>query len=372
MTKICHLTSVHYWQDNRIFFKECVSLAANGFEVTLIAFSDKASTNTIDGVTVKLLNFDRHNRVGRLLNGKNLIYQEAINLNAEIYHIHDPELISVAKKLKNKNNKIVIYDAHEDVPMQILYKSWLGPLFIRKIISKIYDSYEKKSIKKLDGLISVIDEITSKFNNKNKVTIKNYPNTSALKLIDKNRVIKKKQIIYVGDITYQRGALEYVKMMEFLPSDYTLVLIGKCDDTELLKELKSNSNWDKVKFLGFIPINDVYIQLLESKIGLCVLHPEKNYLTSLPTKGFEYMAAQLPLVISDFEYWNPFFKDCGIMVKPKSPKLIADAINLLINDEKLYAEKVSNCYKLSDQYSWSNEEKKLINLYNTLLNQNNE
>jgi len=35
--RICHVTTVHTYNDNRIFYKECVSLSQSGFNVTLMA-----------------------------------------------------------------------------------------------------------------------------------------------------------------------------------------------------------------------------------------------------------------------------------------------------------------------------------------------
>ena len=72
--------------------------------------------------------------------------KQAISINADIYHFHDPELISVGYKLIKKGKKVV-YDVHEDVPRQILNKYYLSP-FIRKIIANLFESYENRKSKK--------------------------------------------------------------------------------------------------------------------------------------------------------------------------------------------------------------------------------
>ena len=70
-------------------------------------------------------------------------------------------------------------------------------------------------------------------------------------------------------------------------------------------------------------------------IGLSLLYPVKNYLTSLPIKAFEYMACSLPVIMSDFDYWKEIFKDCALFTDPQSPEMIGDCITRLLGSEKL-------------------------------------
>src|SRR5512133_3327813 len=111
MFKTCHLTSVHPLDDVRIFHKECISLAANDFNVTLLGFDEQPYEENRNGVNVISLFVPYKHRFQRLIRRTYAIYRKALEIDADLYHFHDPELLPVGLRLKRKG-KIVIYDAH--------------------------------------------------------------------------------------------------------------------------------------------------------------------------------------------------------------------------------------------------------------------
>jgi glycosyltransferase involved in cell wall biosynthesis len=362
--QICHLTTVHPRDDVRVFFKECTSLANMDYSVTLIVADGKGDELKNNVKIIDLGNF-RNDRVKRLFNARYKLFTKAISLNADLYHFHDPELLPIGLKLKAKNKKVV-YDCHEDVGKQILYKEWLGPLFVRKILSKLYNTYEKYASNKMDGVISVIDEITNKFQIERKITLKNYP---TIKDIESQKVEinqRKKQIVYIGSLSKVRGILDYINAMPKI-KDYELLLIGQFSSQEFMRECMRSKGWASVNYVGFQPMDKAIKLYANAYIGLSVLHPEQNYLTSLPTKGFEYMAAGIPTVMSNFDYWIPYFKDCSEFVEPKDPEEIAKAINRLISDRKRYNAMSKHCELRAKDYSWEMEAERLKRFYQTII-----
>ncbi len=362
---ICHFTSVHPRNDGRIFYKQCVSAVHFDYRVTLIVADGKGDENKL-GVNIIDIGKIPGGRVFRMLKSTKSMYRKLMDINADIYQFHDPELLSIGVSLK-RLNKRVIYDSHEDVPRQILYKTWLGPLFLRKLFAKVYNKFEKSKVQKLDGLISVIEEITNQFDCPRKVTIKNFPIIEYL--IEARKPFEKRNdhIVYVGSITKPRGVLDYIKAMEKIPEPYRLILIGHFIPAHLLEECKELPGWNRVDYLGFKTLDELSQLLGSAKIGLSVLHAEKNYLQSLPTKGFEYMAAGLPLIMSDFEYWKPYFEGCAIHIEPAQSDLIASAIMELINDSSKYSSLATEASLKCVHYSWEGQFKLLHQFYQEIL-----
>jgi len=361
MIKICHITTVHPRYDVRIFYKECKSLQKNGFNVNLIVADDKG-----DEIKDNIKIFDvgkETSRLKRMMKSPSKIYAKALELDADIYHFHDPELIFIGKKLINKNKR-VIYDVHEDVPLQILSKPYLN-LFLRKIVSKIFEYHENKNVKKFSHIITATDFIKERFLkiNNNTGSIKNYPIVDELK-INVNRNNKKNSVCYVGAVAKIRGISEIVKAMEF--TDCKLNLAGKFDDKKLRDEIIKYKSWNKVTEYGFADRETVKQIYEESKAGLVTLHPTVNYKDALPVKLFEYMLAGIPVISSNIPLWQKIVEEnnCGLCVNPYNPKEIAGAINIILNDDILAEKMGLNGQKaVIDKYNWAIEEKKLINIY---------
>jgi glycosyltransferase involved in cell wall biosynthesis len=366
MTKVCHITTAHPVFDNRIFHKQCKTLANAGFEVYLIATHDKKET--VDGVNIIPLP-KSSSRMERMFKKKKLAYELALSVNADIYHFHDPELISLGIKLKREGKK-VIYDVHEDVPNQILDKEWLGPKFVRKIVSKSFNIFEKNNAEKFDAVVTVIPEIEKKFyKNYRTIVVGNVP---SLEVIDKSepKTLEngKFNVICASGLTRIRGIKELIESIGLLKGEARLILLGAFDDKAFEDECRRLEGWKYTDYLGRVSVNEVYSYMKSSDLGMCTLHPAANYVVSWPTKAFEYMACGLPMIISDFPYWKSVFKDGATYVNPQDPNEIAENIKFYMENPDLISEIGNKNRKLIERvYSWEVEKLKLIELYNKLI-----
>jgi len=359
--KICHITTVHPRYDIRIFYKECLSLASV-FEVYLIV-ADGKGDEIIRNINIVDVLKGSQSRSTRILCTSRRAYKKALALDCEIYHFHDPELLFYGLMLKLKG-KEVIYDVHEDLPKQILSKSYINPI-LRKLYSKLIILTEKFIAPRLSSIVVVTQSINSRFSKLNKkcYIINNYPKLEEYGF--KNNILRKdNEICYIGSITKVRGIEELIDSLEHI--DLCLNLAGNFESDSFKDLLMSKTGWKKVNYLGFISPKETYEVMLRSFAGVSTLYPEPNYLTAQATKIFEYMYAGIPVIASNFPLWKEFIdkNKCGICVDPKDPVSIADAIIYLKNNPDIAKQMGENGKQaVVSKYSWKTEEQKLIDLY---------
>ena len=366
MNSICHLTSVHARYDARIFLKQCFSLSGN-YNVFLLVADGKGNKiiNNVEILDIGLF----PGRKNRVINASKAIFQKALILNADIYHIHDPELIPVGLKLK-KLGKKVIFDAHEDFPKQILTKHYL-PLPLRKIISICAGIGERLLCSKFDGIVGATPFITNKFLkiNKNVVNVNNFPRIEELETISNPKRLNN-HICYIGGISIERGISEILEALTLTKNETRLDLAGKFHSAVLEEQVKANKGWQKTNFLGFVGRSEIKELLSTTSIGIVTLYPTISYLDSLPVKLFEYMCAGIPVIASDFPLWREIVLkyNCGICVDPKNPEEIAQAIDYLIDNPSLAEVMGRNGFKaVQTEFNWSNEEAKLLKFYENMI-----
>ena len=328
-TSVCHITSVHSWNDIRIFQKECVSLANFGYDVHLLV-ANSTFEGEAKGVNVHNCDIGKLSRVERMRKSAKLMKDKAFLLDADLYHIHDPELLPLGKALIKKSKK-VIFDAHEDAAADLLEKD-LFPKPVRGIMSGFYNWYEKKTIKSFSGLVSVSEEITKSFNHPLSETIKNYPVLSLFSKIQRNKDEENPFIIYAGGLTRVRGIKEIISSMEYLP-DYKLVLAGPFDSDSYKKECMELKQWSQVNYVGYVSLERVYELLSGASLGFTMLYPTEGHKHSLPIKTFEYMAAGIPVLMTDMPYWREIFGDYGNYANVYDPKEIGQKAKALMDKE---------------------------------------
>ena len=374
--KICHVTSAHESDDIRILHKECVSLAkVKGNDVYLVARGDSYEYNGVHVVGIGKL---PSGRISRMIQGSKVVFEKALSIDADIYHLHDPELLLHAKKIVKKGKK-VIFDSHEYYYKQILEKHYI-PRIMRQAIAKAYFNIESRACKLLSAVIfpcPIDGKHPFEGRAKNCIYIDNLPLLDEMIYEDnlEKKDVHKPKVCCVGSLTHERGITQLVKAC--YAANVELILGGDFSPISFETEIKESKEFSIVDYRGYCnrkEIKDIY---QTADIGASTILPVGQYpiIWNFPTKVYEYMMQGLPFVISDFVYNKKMIEQyqCGITVNPYDVEEIASAIRYLVDNPKEAKTMGENGRRaIKEKFNWSIEEKKLYNLYEMVMEDNNK
>ena len=368
MKKIVHFSSVHSRYDIRVFLKECVTLAKNGYNVTYV-ISDGLGDEIKDGVQIVDIGLPEYGRFKRMLLKTFGIYKYLLKLDADIFHFHDPELIPYALLLKkNKPDSLVIFDSHENYADDISEKVYI-PLVFRGFVSSAYKFFERQAVKRFDAIISATPSINSHFKKQGAlgVDVNNYPFLT--EFANQDIVSDKKyDVVYIGAISEMRGVHYLVDSLS-IGDKKNLAIAGTFANAEIEKRLKSSTGWSSVTYFGQVGRVEIAKLLASSKLAAVTFLPAPNHIESQPNKMFEYMSASLPVIASNFPFWEEIIdgNKCGVCVDPSSPAEISSALDRLLCDEEKLESMAKNArIAIQEKYNWEAESIKLLSFYQSV------
>lgn len=365
--KICHMTSAHESGDVRVFRKECISLAQAGHEVWLVA---RGESREEEGVKVIGLGDPPSGRLARMTGFACMVYRRALELDADVYHFHDPELLPYGVKLK-KAGKKVIFDSHENAPAQISEKNYLpGP--VRRMISALYRMYETGCVRKLDAVI-----VPCTFDGKNifegrarkTFFVPNYPRLSDFAGRTGEVIKDPDSVCYVGGLTYARGIYHLIKAVSL--AGKRLVLAGRFSDAEFEERVRSMPEFSCVDYLGSLPNTQIAGVIEKCAVGANTLLDigQYHHIDTFGLKVFEYMAMELPVLLPDYPYMRRMAEKYkfGMCVRPDDPEDIASAIRYL-TEKPEEAERMGRNGRraVETEFNWGTAERVLLECYESL------
>jgi glycosyltransferase involved in cell wall biosynthesis len=366
--KIAHLSSVHPAGDPRITVKECGALASAGHDVVLVC--PHPNDDVVNGIRIHAIS-KRRGRLSRFLMGTWDVWRSAIREKADVYHLHDPELLFVGGVLR-LGGAVVIYDVHEDLPRQILAKPWI-PAPLRRSVSSLATFLESLLARAVSGVVAATPQIGARFKSRRMVVVQNFAIADELAVPDALPHDKRPATFaYIGGIAAIRGVYEMIDAVRRLPPelDARLTLAGLLSHDRLRRELASSPGWGLVDYVGWQTRAEIAKHLHRARAGLLLLHPTANYLESYPVKAFEYMTAGLPLIVSDFPLWRELFESvgCAIFVNPRDPAEIAAAMEWVLRNPSA-AEQMGAKGRVAVRvrFNWQAEAAKLLKFYDMLV-----
>jgi len=369
MIKVCHVISGYHRTDARVFQRQCKSLKNAGFEVSLLT-NDGQPEQIIDGIKVFHTKKFWPSRLKVLLFAKFQFLRAALEIDADIYQMHSPELISLGLALQ-KVGKKVVYDAHEDLPRHIMEKEWL-PVVFRKPVSWITEKFMNKQLAKYDAIVSPHTHVVQYLSliNKDVRLIANFPIVaSEFNFSEEGYLGREKIMCYTGTVySYSNqetilDAMQKVKEIRYEIAGYI--------DPSHLEALSKHKVFDRVKFHGRIPWSKMQEFYHKNRLGVVVYDYKLNLGYKLGSYGtnkiFEYMETGLPFICTDYILWKEIVDEnnCGICVEPGNTEQIANAIQYLIDQPELAYQMGQNGRKaVLNKYNWRSQEIDYVDLFN--------
>ena len=369
---ICVVAPVHRWDDVRVFHKEARTLAsAGGYRVILIARAPRCEI--VDGVEIVPA---RTCTSSRLLRFASLpaVFLQALRVNADAYHLHNPDTLPIAFALKIVGYKIV-YDTHEDYAKRILMRSWM-PLILRTPAARVVSRLERFVSSIADGTIITQEGLFGRFK-ESAVLIGNPPRLESALLSrvsslasDISSEFNGLRAVYLGDINQVRGLFEMVKALEIAnqTTEVRLWLVGPGSEVDL-RAATAMPGWRYVDRIPRLPPEQAFAYVSRADVGLVALPDVGDHATSDPNKLYEYMAFGVPFIASDFQAWRDRLTGlkAGLFVKPGDARALADALTELANNPAKRTQMGQEGRAFVDGHNWERESTKLIDLYKRVL-----
>lgn len=315
------------------------------------------------------------------------IYRFLKMIKPEVIHIHDIKIAEAVYKANIKFSLPIVLDLHDNLPEVMKFYPHLQKFPGKYIISpNKWKIKEREFILKAKKIISVSPHFISSL--KNRIPQKNddfvlVPNTIRKSFfesysIDKSITNKYKDsfvILYLGDTHLRRGlqtAISSVKILKEKIPNLKLVIVGKNTTDKILKEQVIDLGVEKyVDFEGWQNVNLFQSYILSSHICISPLHRNLQHDVAYANKIFQYMSFGKPLLVSNATAQKELVEKqkSGLVHEEKNIDDFAEKILQLFKDEDLRLELGENGKKfVRNEFCWEETSKKLLNLYETILN----
>ncbi len=376
MRRVTILSSVHLALDNRIFYREANTLAGAGYEVTLIAVHDRDEVK--DGIHIRALPRVRRSR--RPLLWRTLV-QMALDSQADLFHIHDPELLLITPYLRRQSGRPTIYDIHEANADFIAVKDYL-PGAIRRPLAGLFRRLEPQLARHESGLLFADDAIAAEFRTIDvpQATLFNYPGSDLIERGGRNKIIDGERppvVIYLGGLERNRGAglmvAAFAQVLQAMP-EARLLIVGHFMPPELEDEFRQDAVAcgiaHAVTITGRVPFVEIGTFLSRAAVGWVTWQPYPKNQKNIPTKLFEYMAFGLPIVSSDLPSTQPFVSHGvnGLLAEATDPAAHASALLRVLADGTAAARMGrAGRHLVETRFNWERMAPRLLALYEAVL-----
>ncbi|MBD3170028.1 MAG: glycosyltransferase [candidate division Zixibacteria bacterium] len=371
--KICMFLLNPYITDGRVR-RTCRYLSSNGHEITVIAESPSGKDDELETDGVRVIRLDTSGlptSKGRFIKYN---YRAAVlgaQANADIYHAFDLDALAPASFAALINRGKLIYESHE-------YYTGLEALNGRPITRFIWNMLERLLIYRADRVItingSIADKLASFYSIPNPEIIYScadfHSEGSAGSMREKLGIPEGRMVlVYIGVLRPGQGLeilIDAVKDVE----DVVLLILGDGPLKALLVDkIEKYGITDKIIFREIELGMDVKEYLSSADAGVLIMEPvAENNRMALPNKFFSYLAAGLPVIVSDMPELKYFTEkyELGLVVDADA-ECTREAIELFIEAPGVSRRYGKNALEFSKEFTWESQARKYLYIYKEVL-----
>ena len=286
-----------------------------------------------------------------ILTFKRIIYRAPPYLN---------NIIMPLMKLFNKKQYLIIMDSQIDIRKSLGKQQGL----FQGTITKLMEKQEINAIRRADKVFAVskyLCNLCRKYN-KNVFLIPNGADVDYITKLPKKRTFKEFTIVYLGGFEKFRGIDLLVNAFNKINKKYPkakLLLIGDGSEFNNIKNMAKNNK--NIKLAGYI-VHDKALSLVKGS-DICIMPARisKMATTISSQKSYEYIAAEVPMVVTDVGDHVDYIKKYGFGVVVKdNVDSISNGILKLMKNKKLYNKIKNNCKKNKKHIDFKNFKKTYV------------
>ena len=361
-TTVLHLTTSHRVGDNRIYEKECRSLAEVGGYKVLVAGAGTAPE--IDSVTVIPLPELNSSRSGRILTGTARGFAVASSVRYDILHIHDPELLPVGIAMAMRGRR-VIWDAHEDYISRFTSaatgRERIGSVRVGRPVLKLLGQMDRRA----SAVVAATPSIAERYRNPLTVVVGNEARLEEVASCDPGP--GSRQLLFVGQPTPYHLFPQIVEAVTELP-ELTLAIAGTHPANSHVQEAHQRLG-QRFRTLGWLDRQQLAQAMSESLVGFATLADSPIGKDNSSNKVFEFAAAGLPAVMSPNPANIAHNKQGhhAYLAQDFSARGIREAIRSAADEPDVWRRKSRDGRMWAEEHgSWQRSEEVLLSLYESL------
>ena len=295
--------------------------------------------------------------------------------HADVVVAHDLDTLPVAARAAGRSGARLVYDSHE----LFLEQATEPPR--STLTRRLQRAFERRLIRRADQVItvnrSIAAELAGRYGIARPAVVRNLP---AWAQGHEAPVDLRKQLglpghmpiaIYVGGLSSGRGLEQLAASAGELPG-VAIVFLGPASPefSERLHGIAAATGAsERVKLLSPVPAREVTRWAAGADVGVVPYRNTcmNNYL-SLPNKLFEYLAAGLPVVASNFPELRRVVTEHGIgdTCDPDDPSDIARAVRGVVSNPRRLEQLGSAATRAAAELTWDREKMVFLQVFDEI------